>query len=115
MRRGSRGLPPLDLADVPSRLERDGRWLWEALGRLLVGRGYLTELDRTIFELLCGDYELLRRGQSELEQHERAGDKAMTRGARRVVASLRRHLDSICRECGATVRMIETLERDRTP
>ena len=57
-------MAPLCLDD-PQRTEPlgdDGRWLWHALGALLLERGYLTTADGSAFAMLCKLYELRGRG-----------------------------------------------------
>lgn len=65
LREASKGMASLDLDD--SRRTRglgdDGRWLWHALGALLLERGYLTTADGSAFAMLCKLYEL--RGTSD--------------------------------------------------
>jgi hypothetical protein len=68
LRAASKGMPPLDLADAEARtrLGRDGLWLWDTLGAVLLARGYLTHTDGIYFELLCSAYE--RRAERGFEQ-----------------------------------------------
>jgi hypothetical protein len=91
----------------------NGWWLWDALGALLVQGGVLIEADATMFELLCRAYDDLCLARSDLARYERDGDRPSMRASRRLVAEFRRRVKALCGQCGATVAMIETLERAR--
>lgn len=43
----------------PRTLGKHGRDFWRRAGTYLVKNGILTELDRTMFEVLCGNYQLM--------------------------------------------------------
>lgn len=69
LREANQDYEPIDLDRLmlPDGTGDDGRWLWGALGSLLVERGHLVALDSMNFGILCNLYDRRSEPGAEAE------------------------------------------------
>ena len=75
--------PIRQLWPIPKNLDVNGKIFYKKAGEYLVKEQILTNIDKSLFEVLCLDYQILLQFKMELSEHlptpkERSGDENET-------------------------------------